>query len=218
MKLKRVKQLYLRQMFEDCASGGAGGDNGGTGQAGDSAGTGSKDGIPGQDDKGNPDGADGEKKYSDADLDKIINQKFADWQKKQQKAVDEAKKLAEMNAQEKAEYERDQFRKELESLKRATTLGEMGKTARKMLSEDGLNIPDDLVTMIIAEDAETTKANILQFSKLFKTAVQDAVKDALKGKAPGTGGTSTITKEEIMKVKDRVERQRLIAEHMDLFR
>lgn len=213
MKLKKVKQLYLKQMFED---GGAGCNEGIDADAGSSVGIESKKGNAGPNDEGNPDGDD--KKYSDADLDKIINQKFADWQKKQQKAVDEAKKLAEMNAQQKAEYERDQLQKELDNLKKTNTLGEMGKTARKMLSEDGLNVPDDLVSMIIAEDAETTKNNVQAFSKLFKSAIQDAVKDTLKGKVPGTGSTSTITKEEIMKVKDRVERQRLIAEHMDLFK
>ena len=46
-----------------------------------------------------------EKKYSDDDVDKILNKKFAEWEKKKQKEVDEAKKLADMNAKEKAEYE-----------------------------------------------------------------------------------------------------------------
>ena len=46
-------------------------------------------------------------KYSDADLDKILGNRFSRWQKEQQKAVDEAKKLAEMDATQKAEYERD---------------------------------------------------------------------------------------------------------------
>ena len=218
----KKRMIYLKQLFEDGAAGasGAAGD-GGKGGAGEGdkggQGNGTKPGETGKDGDGGSGGTD-EKKYTDADIDKIINQKFADWQKKQQKAVDEAKKLAEMNAQEKAEYERDQLQKELDAMKKTTTLAEMGKTARKMLSDDGLNVPDDLVSMITAEDAETTKSNVQTFSKLFKSAVQDAVKDALKGKAPGTGGTSTITKEEIMKVKDRVERQRLIAEHMDLFK
>ena len=139
-------------------------------------------------------------------------------QKAQQKAVDEATKLATMTAQEKAEYERDQLQKELDSLKKAQVMSEMGKTARQMLSADGLNVPDSLVDMIVAPDAETTKTNVKQFSKMFKAAVQDGVKEALKGKAPGTGSASTVTKEDIMKIKDRVERQRMIAEHMDLFK
>lgn len=159
------------------------------------------------------------KKYTDADVDRIINKKFADWQAKQEKAVDEAKKLESMNAQQKAEYQRDQYEKELNALKKQNLLSEMGRTARKMLSDDGINCPDDLVDMIITDDAEKTKKNVTSFSSLFKTAVQNAVKDALKHKT--TGGASSgsgITKEQIMAIKNRAERQKMIAEHMDLFK
>ena len=61
---------------------------------------------PKTDDKG------GEKKYTDADVDKIVKDRLAREKINQQKAVDEAKKLGEMGAQERAEYERDQLKKE----------------------------------------------------------------------------------------------------------
>lgn len=208
----------LLQAFDDPegGEGNKGGSDDGGQKSGKSTDNGAKDGKSkdgGADEKG----AD-EKKYSDADLDKIINQKFAKWQKDQEKAVSEAKKLASMTEQEKAEHERDEIKKELEALKKANNMAEMGKQARKMLNEDGINIPDDLVNLIIAEDAETTKDTVQQFSKLFKAAVQDAVKEALKGKTPGTGSSGTITKEQIMKIKDRTERQRMIQKHRDLFK
>lgn len=208
----------LLQAFDDPegGEGNKGGSDDGGQKSGKSTDNGAKDG------KSKDGGADGkgadEKKYSDADLDKIINQKFAKWQKDQEKAVSEAKKLASMTEQEKAEHERDEIKKELEALKKANNMAEMGKQARKMLNEDGINIPDDLVNLIIAEDAETTKDTVQQFSKLFKAAVQDAVKEALKGKIPGTGSSGTITKEQIMKIKDRTERQRMIQKHRDLFK
>lgn len=208
----------LLQAFDDPegGEGNKGGSDDGGQKSGKSTDNGAKDG------KSKDSGADGkgadEKKYSDADLDKIINQKFAKWQKDQEKAVSEAKKLASMTEQEKAEHERDEIKKELEALKKANNMAEMGKQARKMLNEDGINIPDDLVNLIIAEDAETTKDTVQQFSKLFKAAVQDAVKEALKGKIPGTGSSGTITKEQIMKIKDRTERQRMIQKHRDLFK
>jgi len=208
----------LLQGFDDPegGEGNKGGSDDGGQKSGKSTDNGTKDG------KSKDGGADGkgadEKKYSDADLDKIINQKFAKWQKDQEKAVSEAKKLASMTEQEKAEHERDEIKKELEALKKANNMAEMGKQARKMLNEDGINIPDDLVNLIIAEDAETTKDTVQQFSKLFKAAVQDAVKEALKGKTPGTGSSGTITKEQIMKIKDRTERQRMIQKHRDLFK
>lgn len=207
--------VYLTQLFEGepaAATTGPGAGDGSTGAKGtDGSTTGDKGSDDGQQQKP-------EKKYTDDDLDKIIGKKFAEWKTKQDKAVDEAKRLATMTEQEKAEHERDEIKKELEALKKANNMAEMGKQARKMLNEDGINIPDDLVNLIIAEDAETTKDTVQQFSKLFKAAVQDAVKEALKGKTPGTGASGNVTKEQIMKIKDRVERQRMIAEHMDLFK
>lgn len=160
----------------------------------------------------------GEKKYTDADLNSIIDKKFAEWQKKKEKEVDEAKKLAEMNATEKAEYERDKLQKQLDEMMKEKSLTEMTKVARKMLSEDGINITDELLANLVSDSAENTKEAVKSFIELFKSAVNDAVKDALKGKAPkNSTGSDSITKEKIMKVKDRAERQKLIAEHMDLF-
>ena len=224
----------MSQIFADGGSGDAGqgtgsqGSAGGTGEGGTAGGASGNaagsNAAGGTGEGGTAGGASGsagsgDKKYSDADLDRIINQKFVKWQENQQKAVSEAEKLAKMDAQQKAEYERDQMKKQLDTLTKQNTLSEMGKTARRMLSEGGITIPDELVSMIIAEDAEGTKANVTQFSTLFKAAVQEGVKDALKGKAPSSGSNSSaVTKDGIMKIKDRVERQRMIAEHMDLFK
>lgn len=139
-------------------------------------------------------------KYTDADVDDILNRKFAEWQKKQQKAVDEAQKLATMNATQKAEYERDQLKKELDELKRVSALAEMSRTARKMLSENGITISDDLLSVMVTEDAETTKSAVDSFTQMFTEAVEAAVKDRLKGEPPrkGSGGVTSMTKEQIM--------------------
>lgn len=201
---------YLRQIFAE---------DGGSDGADDK---GAKGGNSGADDKGGNNGnAEPDKdtkKYSDADVDEIINRKFAKWQKEQEKKISEAEKLAGMNAQEKAEHERDTLQKELDELKRANSIAEMEKTARTMLHDDGVNVPDEVVSSLIADDADNTKAKVEAFSKAFKEAVQTAVKDALKGKAPATGkGGSTLTKADILKIANRAERQKAIAEHIDLF-
>lgn len=161
----------------------------------------------------------GEKKYSDADLDEIIGKKFAKWQKEQQKAVDEAQKLATMNATQKAEYERDQLKKELDTLKKQASLAEMTKTARKMLSDDGITITDELLSLMVNDDAEATKAAVDSFSSLFKEAVESAVKERLKGEPPkrGTGGGTSMTKEAIMAIKDPELRQQKMLENKHLF-
>ena len=161
-----------------------------------------------------------EKKYTDADVDKMIDKKFAEWQKKQQKAVDEAKKLAEMNATEKAEYERDQLKKELDALKKTASLAEMTKTARKMLSDNDINVSDELLAVMVTTDAEETKAAVDGFTKLFKDAVESAVKEKLKGEPPkkgSGGGAEAMTKEQIMAIKDPELRQQKMLENRKLF-
>ena len=160
-----------------------------------------------------------EKKYSDNDLDAIIGKKFAKLQEKHQKDVDEAKKLAEMNAQQKAEYERDKLQKELDEYKRKDSLAEMSKTARKMLTEDGISVSDELLTMLVTTDAEKTKAAVDGFKTAFKDAVEKAVKERLKGEPPrkGTGGATGMTKEAIMAIKDPELRQQKMLENKHLF-
>lgn len=158
-----------------------------------------------------------ERKYSDADLDEIINKKFAKWQSEKQKEIDEAKRLADMNAQEKAEYERDQMRQELERLKTAQTIHEMTKTARKMLSEKGLSVPDGILTILVDKDAEKTKKAVDDFSEMYKDAVELGVKERLKSPSPRTGAAPTMTKEQIMAIQDKDARLQAIRENIKLF-
>lgn len=123
-----------------------------------------------------------------------------------------------MSAQEKAEYEKKQLQKELDELKAKDALAEMTKTARKMLSDAEITIPDELLAVMVTTDADGTKRAVEGFRDMFKSAVQEAVKLALKGSAPRAGASSkTITKDEIMTIKDPAERKRLIAENIDLF-
>lgn len=100
------------------------------------------------------------RKYTDSDVDRIIDRKFAEWQKKQQKAVDEAKKLAQMDAAQKAAYERDQLQKELEDYKRRESLAQMTKTARGMLAAQHISVDDALLETLVTPDAEKTKAAV----------------------------------------------------------
>lgn len=159
-----------------------------------------------------------EKKYTDEDVNRIIDRKFAEWEKKQSKAKSEAEKLAGMNAEQKEKYENEQLKKQVEELLRKDALGKMAAVARGMLGEKNISVSDDLIEMLISDDAEKTKSSVDSFINAFQSAVEKAVKDALKGNTPKkTSEPASITKEQIMKVKDPLERQKLIAEHMDLF-
>ena len=187
-----------------------------TSEAKDNAGKGNGKADDGNGDKNEPE----EKpKYTDKDVDEILNKKFAKWQEKQDKAVSEAKKLAAMNATQKAEYERDQLQKQLDEYKRKDSLAEMTKTARSMLSESGISVSDGVLAMLVNTDAEQTKAAVDGFSKAFKDAVEEAVKERLKGRTPkvGTNSSKPMTKAEIMAIRDPELRQKMMLENRELF-
>ena len=134
--------------------------------------------------------------------------------------VSEAEKLAQMTNEEKANYRAKKAEDALKEMQRQNARSDMAKEARKMLADEDINIPDELVMNLVAEDADGTKAAVEAFSTMYKEAVQKAVKDALKGKPPkaGNGGDKpSMTKEQILAVKNPSERQKLIAENITLF-
>lgn len=166
---------------------------------------------PKQDNKQQP-------KYTDADVDEIVSKRLAKWEKQQAAKVEEAAKLAEMNAQQKAEYERDKVQKELDEYKRRDTVNAMVAESRRQLSEQGITVSDDILTRLVGETAEETKASVDAFSTAFTAAVEDAVKKQLAGKAPAAGvATKTMTKEEILAIKDPITRQAAIRDNIGLF-
>ena len=157
-------------------------------------------------------------KYTDADVDEIVSKRLAKWEKQQAAKVEEAAKLAEMNAQQKAEYERDKVQKELDEYKRRDTVNAMVAESRRQLSEQGITVSDDILTRLVGETAEETKASVDAFSTAFTAAVEDAVKKQLAGKAPAAGVvTKTMTKEEILAIKDPIARQAAIRDNIGLF-
>lgn len=157
-------------------------------------------------------------KYTDADVDEIVSKRLAKWEKQQAAKVEEAAKLAEMNAQQKAEYERDKVQKELDEYKRRDTVNAMVAESRRQLSEQGIAVSDDILARLVGETAEETKASVDAFSTAFTAAVEDAVKKQLAGKAPAAGvATKTMTKEEILAIKDPIARQTAIRDNIGLF-
>lgn len=166
---------------------------------------------PKQDNKQRP-------KYTDADVDEIVSKRLAKWEKQQAAKVEEAAKLAEMNAQQKAEYERDKVQKELDEYKRRDSVNAMVAESRRQLSEQGIAVSDDILARLVGETAEETKASVDAFSTAFTAAVEDAVKKQLAGKAPAAGvATKTMTKEEILAIKDPIVRQAAIRDNIGLF-
>ena len=119
---------------------------------------------------------------------------------------------------EKQAYEMKKLRDELETYKKQSVHSELAKTARQMLTDEGINIPDALLKNLVTDEADSTKESVEAFAELYKEAVQDAVKEALKGKTPRKKDRDTaMTKEQIIAVKNPAERKRLIEENIELF-
>lgn len=163
--------------------------------------------------------AEPEKKYTDKDVDTIINKKFAKWKEEQDAKESEAKKLSKMNADEKAAHEKKQLEERIQQLEEEKTLTELTGTTRAMLAEADIVATDDLLKVLVSKDAEETKTAVESFKTLFQAHVDAAVNDRLKSTTPKTGvKANSLTKQDIFAVKDRVERQRLIAENPELFK
>lgn len=219
MKKKDLEQIFSMNLQLFAEGDGAGDNN--TGEGSNSKEGQNTEGNKAKSDSDpDPDLDDGKKaaKYTDEDVDRLINKKFAKWKEEQQKAVEEAKKLATMDAQQKAEYERDQLQAKVDELLKKNALSEMTRVARRILSEKQINVSDELLSRLVSADAEDTKKAVESFVSLFDAAVEKAVREKLKGEPPKAGkAKSTMTKEEIMKIKDPAARKKAIAENMDLF-
>lgn len=162
-----------------------------------------------------------EKKYTDADLDRFKTQWKAQWQKKvekEQAAKDEAAKLANMTEAEKTEHELTKLRTQVAELTAEKTRQGLTNTARQMCRDAGVDVSETVLARLIGEDAETTAASVKAYIADFTAAVQAETKAKLSHKPPETGGAGTISKKDIMKIKDWRQRQAQIAAHPELFR
>ena len=113
-----------------------------------------------------------EKTYTQAEVMELIEKRLIREREKQKKAASEAEKLAKMSAQEQAEYQRDEIQKELEELKAKLARADIKETARAMLAADNISIPDNLISAIITDNADTTQQAIKGFAAAFKERIR----------------------------------------------
>lgn len=165
-----------------------------------------------------------EKKYSDEQVDEIIKEKKAKWQKQQDekiKELEEARRLEKMNEDEKLKYKLKKYEEEIAAYRKKENQSAMAKVAKNMLVEEGFNISDDLVNNLITDEAESTKENVKDFSDMLKNLVEKEVNERLKGKSPEVKKTgvksSQNQRSEILGIKDAVKRREAMINHPELF-
>lgn len=134
-----------------------------------------------------------------SESDRRVSEALKKADKKKQEAVKEAQKLAAMNEQEKYEYQLKQREEAIIAKEKALALAENKNEAGKILSEKGLSL--SLVDFVVAEDADTMKANIDLLEKAFKASVKAEVEKRIGGNAPKkTVNEETLTKEKVKKM------------------
>lgn len=149
------------------------------------------------------------KKYGfkdDKDVDSIVKSKKSRWQQEAEAKKEEAKKYAKMNAEEKLQHELEQKEAEIAELKRGQTLNEMKSEASKMLSGAGLPQDDELLGLVVSEDAEATKkavAVITNFASQIK-------KENARQSTPGEGGQFSADKNTKQTVAELAAKNRII--------
>lgn len=132
------------------------------------------------------------------------------WELETNTKLSEAEKLARMTKEQKAEYKAQQMEKELNKLKAEKARNELAATARKMLSDENITVPDTLLSYIVGEDAEKTKAAVEDFVKLFNDAVGEEVKKSARQTTPKEGGSAAGGESEKMDIGKMAKEARII--------
>ncbi|HEP1794301.1 TPA: DUF4355 domain-containing protein [Streptococcus suis] len=155
-----------------------------------------------------------EKTFTQEEVNALIEKRLAkqekSFNKRIQEKLDEAEKLRQMNAEQKAEYEAQKQADYIAELEAKINRSGLEKEASKMLAESGLVADDKILGFVVKDTAEATQDAVESFSALVNDLADKKVSEMLKGKTPKKVEQSTsggITKEQFnrMGYKDRNE-------------
>ncbi|GGI64246.1 DUF4355 domain-containing protein [Limosilactobacillus caviae] len=185
---------------------------------------------PAPDNDGAPEGADGEDKgkkekiFTQAELDKIVQERLNRALKNKQQEIDNAKteaaKLAKMNKDQKQEYKIQQSEQRAADAEAELARYKMRDTAKQQLVDGGYTNPtDEDIDLIVTDKAETTQERGEAFLNAYERIKEKVRQELLKGKSPRINGApaATMTKAEISKIKDPIKRQQAIKDNLGLY-
>lgn len=135
-------------------------------------------------------------KLIQSEADRRVSEALKKAEKKKSEAVKEAQKLAAMNEAEKYEYQLKQREEAIIKKEKELALAENKNEASKILSEKGISL--SLVDFVVAEDADTMKANIDLLDRAFKASVKAEVEKRLGSETP----KKSVTKQEALTKED----------------
>lgn len=117
---------------------------------------------------------------------KAANEKFVkDYTKKQEAAKKEQERLSKLSDDERKAAEYEANKKQLEEREKELQRKELKLEMVKVLSDRKL--PVEFMDFLVADDNDSTLERIKSFEKQYKKAIENAVNERLKGKAPKAG-------------------------------
>ena len=173
----------------------------------------------------NPETTEADKTFTQDELDHIVQERVKravakaqkDAEDKIKQAQSEGERLAKLTKDERAKEEEAKRLADLEAREKAIAVKELRIETQSLLSDEGL--PIEFLDVVMADTAESVKDNIASIRKVFDEAVEKRVNERLTQDKPRRGATAgAMSKAEIMAVQDANERQKLIAENLELFR
>ena len=173
----------------------------------------------------NPETTEADKTFTQDELNHIVQERVQravakaqkDAEDKIKQAQSEGERLAKLTKDESANAEEAKRSADLEAREKAIAVKELRIETQSLLSDEGL--PIEFLDVVMADTAESVKENIASIRKVFDEAVEKRVNERLTQDKPRRGATAgAMSKAEIMAIKDVSERQKLIAENLELFR
>lgn len=153
-----------------------------------------------------------EKTFTQEEVNALIEKRLAkqekSFNKRIQEKLDEAEKLRQMNAEQKAEYEAKKQADYIAELEAKINRSGLEKEASKMLSENGLVVDDKILDFVVKDTAEATQEAVDSFSTLVNDLADKKVSELLKGKTPKKVEQTTsasITQEQFNRMSYRAQ-------------
>lgn len=158
-----------------------------------------------------------EKLFTQEEVNNIVEKRLNKEKNKWKNEVDQAKRLAEMSAEDRA---REQFKMEKAEFERQRAEFErerlLVQTQRELSTK---NIPVEFADMLVKDDAESTKAAIDAFAQLYNQSVEKGVSNKMKGRPPKTKQTPSdgLDRAAFMKLS-LAEQQKMAKENPDRYK
>ena len=99
----------------------------------------------------------------------------------------EAEKLAGMSAQQRLEYQNNKLTEELAKMRSENSRNAMISQARVQLTQDGVQASDEILGMIVTEEAESTMSNVAAYTAAVKASAEAMFAKQRQGSTPANG-------------------------------